>query len=306
MKAGELLLEIRGDTSSGASDIMKRGVEAFKAFSEASDAKDPREYFKSMVCFGRELIGAQPSMAPLFNAVNIILFKLEVGINRGDKIIQMKRAVDSAASEIQSTSKSALDRIKKEAGKLIENRHTILTHSYSATVIDSLVFAHQKGSLFGVIATESRPLFEGRRTAQLLSEAGIEVTLIADMAAFYLLDDVDIILTGCDCVCENGVVNKVGTKGLAIAAAQFNVPFYVLCERNKFLSSRYLKEPKIEEKDPREILEIPSVIAVKNMYFDITPHRFITDMITEDGIVSCDEIHSLLAQIPLSRALIEQ
>ncbi len=149
-----------------------------------------------------------------------------------------------------------------------------------------------------VIVAESRPLFEGRSTAKILSENGISVTLIADMASFHFLKDVDMILTGTDCVCSNGVVNKIGTKGLAIAASQYKIPFYVISSMSKFLPSKYMDEPVIEEKEHREVLEEPVDFSVKNIYFDITPLRFITGIITEDGVVGVNEVKALLAGCP--------
>ena len=304
MNTEELVRKIKEDTSSGASEIMKKTVECLLSMSNRLGDEKPEEYFDTMIAFGRELISAQPAMAPVFNAVNSVLLVIESGAAEGNSSVELNQRVNTAAKDILSFSQEALARIQKEVVELIGDGQTILTHSYSSTVIGSLLLAHSKGKDFEVMVTESRPLFEGRRTADILSGEGIKTTLIADFASFQILDEVDMIITGCDSICEKGVVNKIGTKGLAVTASQYGIPFYVLCEKSKFLPSRYLKEPVIEEKEPREVLEDQSQITVINIYFDITPHRFFSGLITEDGIVTMDEIPAMLSDVVVSTVLL--
>lgn len=306
MNTEELVRKIKEDTSSGASEIMKKTVESLLFMSNRLGGKNPEQYFDTMTEFGCELISAQPSMAPVFNAVNAVILEVESGVAISESTGELHQRVNTAAKDILGSSQEALAAIQKEAVGLIGNGQTILTHSYSSTVISSLLLAKSEDKDFGVVVNESRPLFEGRRTARILSGEGIKTTLISDFASFKMLDEVDMIITGCDSICEKGVVNKIGTRGLAIAASQSGIPFYLLGEKSKFLPSTYLKEPVIEEKDPCEILENPSGFAVKNLYFDITPHRFFSGLITEDGTMSMDEIQESLSRIRVSKVLIKE
>ncbi|MEE9152215.1 MAG: translation initiation factor eIF-2B [Thermoplasmata archaeon] len=304
MNTNELIQEIKNNKTSGASELMIKAIKCISTFSEAFNAETIEKYHKGMVAFGRQLVDTQPSMAPLFYAVNKVLLVVENEVKRGRGLQEIKNAIKSASDELLANSKNAITKIKKQVANLIEEGCTILTHSYSSTVIQSLIFAHQEGKGIVVIITESRPLFEGRRTAGILAENGIRAVLIADMASFHFLDDVDIILTGSDCICHNGVVNKIGTKGIAIAASQYGIPFYVLSEKSKFLPSKYMDEPLIEEKEGREILEDAGDTEVKNIYFDITPHRFYKGVITEDGEVEGNEVQAILAQLEVCKGLI--
>jgi translation initiation factor eIF-2B subunit delta len=305
MNKEELVREIKEDTSSGASEIMRKTAESLLFMSNRLVVGNSEEYVSTMIEFGRELVLAQPAMAPVFNAVNTVILEIESGISENSSTMELNQRVDSAAKEISSASHKALARIQKEVVEVIGNGQTILTHSYSSTVISSLLQAKNEGKDFGVVVTESRPLFEGRRTADILSGEGIRTTLIADFASFQILDDVDMIITGCDSICENGIVNKIGTRGLAIAASQLGIPFYLLGEKSKILPSGYLKEPVIDDREPNEILENASGIAVKNMYFDITPHRFFSGLITEDGMVSMEEIPTMLSAVVVSTTLLK-
>ncbi|UCE74256.1 MAG: hypothetical protein JSV56_00750, partial [Methanomassiliicoccales archaeon] len=83
-----------------------------------------------------------------------------------------------------------------------------------------------------------------------------------------------------------------------------DIPFFILSEKSKFLSSKYRKEPAIEEREPQEILEDIKGITARNIYFDITPHEFIKGIITEEGIINVDEIQSILGKLEVSSGLI--
>ena len=263
-----------------------------------------KTYHESMIEIGRRLINAQPSMAPLFYAVNKMLLEIEKEIEGKATVAELKEAIRSASEQLIVDSKDALNKIQGHFTSLLDDKCTVLTHSYSQTVIKSLIFAHQKKKDMTVIVTESRPLFEGRRTARILTDSGISVVLITDMASFHFLDDVDLILVGSDCICAKGVVNKIGTKGLAMASSHHDIPSYVLSERSKLLPSKYLKEPKIEEKEPREIFDEAGDIEVRNIYFDITPFEFLNGIISENGVMDVGEVQGLLAGLEVCKGFV--
>jgi translation initiation factor 2B subunit (eIF-2B alpha/beta/delta family) len=306
MDSEDILRGLREDTSSGASEIMRKTVEGLLFMSSRLGGQNPEQYLNTMIEFGKELISAQPSMAPVFNTVNNMLLTLELGFAHGSSTEELQQRVNSAAKDILGVSNKAMALINKEVSELIRDGQRVLTHSYSSTVIGALSSAKRGGKNFHVIVTESRPLFEGRRTARLLSDAGIEVTLIADMAAFDYLEGCHMVLTGCDSICHKGVVNKAGTRGLAVCASQYNVPFFIVSEKNKVLPARYLLEPQIPGMDPEEIWDDPGRVTVKNVYFDITPHGFIKGYITEDGIIDPAGVLGLITQAEVSKRLIEK
>lgn len=304
MKADELIQEIKNDKSSGASELMIKAIKCLTSFSETFDSENTQKYYEDMLFIGKQLIESQPSMAPLFNSVNKVLLMVENDLKKGISVKELKRATKSASDDLLAHSRNALIKIKKQVAEFIEDKSKILTHSYSSTVIESLLFTHREGRDMEVIVTESRPLFEGRRTAKILAENGIKVVLIADMASFHFLNDVNMILSGTDCICHNGIINKIGTKGLAVASSHYDIPFYFLSEKSKFLPSKYMDEPLIEEKEKREILEEAGNIEVRNIYFDITPHRFYKGIITEDGVLSGNQVLAILAKLEVCQGLI--
>ena len=178
----------------------------------------------------------------------------------------------------------------------------VLTHcnagalavSALGTATAPMYLAHEAGLRFRVFVDETRPVLQGARlTAWELSESGLDVTLICDGMAAHLMSEgaVDLVITGADRVTRNGdVVNKIGTRGLAIASRYHGVPFYVACPSSTFdPETPHGADVVIEERDPREVTEsIPTVpgIRARNPAFDVTPAELVTGWITDRGLFS--------------------
>jgi methylthioribose-1-phosphate isomerase len=167
-------------------------------------------------------------------------------------------------------------------------------HGTALGVIGEL---HARGSLTGVLTTESRPLLQGARlTVWELSRLGIPHELCVDSAAAGLLAGgaADAVILGCDRVAANGdVANKVGTYMLALAARAAGIPFVVAgpcstidpdCPDGDSIV--------IEERDPEEVRAVRTQLitlpdtSVRNPAFDVTPASLISALVTERGVVS--------------------
>jgi eIF-2B alpha/beta/delta-like uncharacterized protein len=305
MNAKEQLEEIKRDNFSGASEILIKARDCLIAYLEETQSSSVEGYIKQLSSFGKNLAGAQPSMAPLFNYVNHVLLYLQDSQDGSLDVQKLKNEAISVSEEYIRNSQNAKEGIKKNIFTILEDGQTILTHSYSSTVIGLLVDAQKNGKNLTVMVPESRPGYEGRKTARILSESGMNTILFADMTAFSLLKDVDLVLVGCDTICKQGVVNKIGTLGLSLAASNYERPFYIASESSKFLPSIYRNEPKIENKDPDEIMKNPQSIEIRNLYFDITPYDLITGIINEEGILRSHEIEMILDGLRVSDILLD-
>jgi methylthioribose-1-phosphate isomerase len=156
--------------------------------------------------------------------------------------------------------------------------------------------AHEEGRRIRVIACETRPVLQGARlTAWELMQNGIPATLITDNAAAALMraGEVDAVIVGADRIAANGdTANKIGTYALAVLAHAHGLPFYVAAP----LSTVDLATPEgtvipIEERSADEVTMLAGTrvaapgIAVRNPAFDVTPHRLITAIVTESGVL---------------------
>lgn len=171
----------------------------------------------------------------------------------------------------------------------------VATSGYG-TALATLILGHQRGLAMKAIACETRPLLQGARiTSWELDRAGVEVTLITDNMAAYMMAStpIDAVIVGADRIAANGdTANKIGTYGLAVLARHHGIPFYVSAP----LSTLDVATPNgaaihIEERKPQEVTHgfgrqtAPAHVKVRNPAFDVTPAALITALITDRGIV---------------------
>jgi len=183
--------------------------------------------------------------------------------------------------------------IASKGSNLIKNNFTVLTHCHSSVAIEIMKAAYKKKKKFRVIVTETRPLYQGERTARELSDAGLHVVYIDDSAPGFFIKDVDMVLMGTDAIRKEGIVNKIGSYMISVLAKENKVPVYFAGELMK-LDRR--KKIIIEERNPEEIIDprkLPGV-KVENPAFDTTPWKYVTDIITERGILKPKKVLGLL------------
>ncbi len=153
-----------------------------------------------------------------------------------------------------------------------------------------------KGCLSRCYATETRPLLQGARlTAWELKRAGIPATLLPDTAAAALIASgrVQAVVTGADRIAANGdAANKIGTYGLALAAARHQMPFYIAAPLTTLDPSCPSGAAiPIEFRAAEEVGGFagqrwsPEGLEAFNPAFDVTPADLITAFITEAGVI---------------------
>jgi methylthioribose-1-phosphate isomerase len=195
---------------------------------------------------------------------------------------------------------------------LLPNSGTILTHCNAGalatagygTALGVIRAAVEKGKRLRVLADETRPFLQGARlTAWELWKDDIDVRVISDnMAGSFMHQGlVDAVIVGADRIAANGdVANKIGTYSVAVLARQHDIPFYVAAP----FSTLDLKIPDgshipIEQRDPTEVTHIggvqvvPEGVSVFNPAFDVTPHEFVTAIITDRGVAAPPYFESL-------------
>ena len=165
------------------------------------------------------------------------------------------------------------------------NAGGLATGGYGSAV-GALRTAWEDGLLAHVWVDETRPLLQGSRlTAWELEALGIPLAVIADSAAAHLMSrgEVDCVVTGADRIAANGdAANKIGTYGLAVAAAHHRIPFYVVAPTSTIDPATATGDGiPIEERDGEEIT---SRFPARNPAFDVTPAELIGAIVTEEGV----------------------
>jgi methylthioribose-1-phosphate isomerase len=233
--------------------------------------------------------GARPTAVNLMWAVDRVLSAQDM-LAEARAIHEEQRAMD--------------ERIAKAGADLVPSGARILTHcntgpiatAGAGTALGVVIAAQRAGKRPHVFVDETRPLLQGARlTYYELRREGVDATLLVDAAAAIAMQRkaIDLVIVGADRIARNGdTANKIGTYGLAIAAAHHRIPFYVAAPRSTFdLSLQSGSQIPIEERAADEVASFGGVRIAQegalayNPAFDVTPGHLITAFITEYGVL---------------------
>jgi methylthioribose-1-phosphate isomerase len=234
-----------------------------------------------------EIKAARPTAKNLFWAVDRVLKSenpLEEALKMYDEDMEINRKIGKYGAEV------------------IDEGDTILTHCNAGalacvdygTALGVIRAANEEGKNINVICDETRPRGQGARLSVWeMQQEKIPVKLICDVASGYLMSQgmVDKVVIGADRVAKGGIVNKIGSFMVALAAKRFNIPFYVAAPYSTFDMEIDINDTVIEERDPDEVTHYggcricPKGTEVINPAFDIVPNDLITGIITEKGII---------------------
>lgn len=234
-----------------------------------------------------EIKAARPTAINLFWAVDRVL-------NSDDPL---KEALTMYKEDIDTNLA-----IGRHGAEIIEDGDTILTHCNAGalacvdygTALGVIRSAFHQGKNINVICDETRPRGQGARLSVWeMQQENIPVKLIPDVASGFLMSQYKInkVVIGADRIAKGGVVNKIGSLMVALAANHFHVPFYVAAPLSTFDMNTSVFDTEIEERDGDEVRYYggcricPKGTEVINPAFDIVPKELITGIITENGII---------------------
>ncbi|MFB9327473.1 S-methyl-5-thioribose-1-phosphate isomerase [Paenibacillus aurantiacus] len=250
------------------------------------------------------LATSRPTAVNLFWALDRMTARAESLAGSGTDLVALKQALLDEAIAIQSEDEETNRLIGEHALELFQDGMGVLTHCNAGglatakygTALAPFYLAKERGMQLKVFADETRPVLQGARlTAFELQQAGVDVTLICDNMAGMVMNKgwVNAVIVGTDRVAANGdVANKIGTYSVAVLAKAHGIPFYVACPLSTIdLNTASGDLIPIEERGEEEITEgfgkrtAPKGVKVFNPAFDVTPHEYVTAIITEKGVV---------------------
>ena len=251
-----------------------------------------------------EMLGrTRPTAVNLRWAIDRMLRCAEHAISEQCSLPHLAQILRDEAQTIADEDFQACLNMGRYGAELIADDDILLTHCNAGslatagwgTALAPMYVAHRSGKHLHVFVDETRPVLQGARlTAWELQQEGIPLTLITDSMAGYFMrhGGINAVFVGADRIAANGdVANKIGTYSIAVLAQAHAIPFYVVAPRSTIdlkLSSG--EQIPIEQRNPDEITSVrgieiaPAGIHVANPAFDITPHSYVSAIITEAGI----------------------
>ena len=290
---------MRLDNTSGAIILTINAAKILERFSRSSRLPS-NQFLRQLVAVSEQLIHSQPAMAGIFNLAHTVV----KAACKNHALTPAEEAVRASQDFVKGL-KVSLQAVTELTASLVKNGSVIVTHSFSSTVLRALMLARSHGRIFRVICTESRPMLEGVALARKLASARISATLVVDAAVFFHLPSADMVIIGADAVCRDGIVNKVGTLGIAQCARSNKVPVYALASSDKLFPAP-APAAMFGATAKAEISRTGAQqIAVPNILFDLTPFSLVHRVITERGLERTAAIRSRLRALrihPLLRS----
>lgn len=284
---------IKSDDSHSASQLARLSLDVMRQAAESSVAADVSLFLAEQNEIGHRLADTRPAMAPLFNVVRKLREDITAAAPKRD-LPSLRCFAAQRAERLIEDSARAVARIAEYGAGLINEGDTVMTYSYSSTIMAVLKEASAKHRL-KVIVPRSGYGGSGLITARKLAEYGLPVTLIDDTAVGSYIASADKVIVGADRICADlKLVNATGTSQMAMLAGASHVPFYILCERLKFDSRLSSDQVDLEESlIPEELKDLPGSINIGNPTYDITPLEPVTGIVTEEGLFRPQEITNL-------------
>lgn len=296
----DVVLAIKEMRVRGAPAIGVAAAYGIALGAQGIESSSKAEFFSQLEQILQAFSASRPTAVNLFRAIG----RMRKITATGSTITEMKEILINEAKRIHQEEIEASRHLSQLGAELIKDGFTILTHCNAGplatagygTALGVIKAAKEQGKGVNVIATETRPLLQGARlTTWELRQENIPVTLITDSMAGYFMHQgkIDCVIVGADRIAANGdVVNKIGTYALAVLAEENDIPFYVAAPSTTidFSLSSGDRVP-IEKRNPREVTHIqgvpiaPEGVKAANPAFDVTPHNYISTIITERGII---------------------
>jgi methylthioribose-1-phosphate isomerase len=284
---------IRGAPAIGVAAAMGVALGVARTPAERLDAEFPK------IC--DTLAATRPTAVNLFWAIDRM--KRLYSSLRGRSHTEISERLIAEARQIRLEDIAINEAIGRCGAPLVPDGKTVLTHCNAGalatagygTALGVIRAAVAAGKRIDVYADETRPFLQGARlTVWELQRDGIPATLITDNMAGHFLKSgrIGCVVVGADRIAANGdVANKIGTYSLAVLARENGVPFYVAAPVSTLdLTLASGDAIPIEQRPAAEVTHVfgvavaPEGVAVENPAFDVTPHRYVSAIVTERGV----------------------
>ena len=263
----------------GAENIAKAAISALIYMIKKSKSKSRQQFITEISKSAKELKKTRITEPLMRNCLDHIMNA------KGESLEFIKKSMVLRGEELLEKLDHNVEYIAKVGSKLIKDGMIVYTHCHSRSVVSLLVTAKKSGKRFVVNNTETRPNFQGRKTAEELAAEKIKVNYFVDAAFVEAIKEANIIFLGADALTKDGIYNKVGSSTVVMIAHKYNIPVYICADSMKF-------DPiseNIEERNPIEVWKRPPVgVIVRDPVFERIDYFDVIAVISELGIIGSD------------------
>ncbi len=266
------------DNTSGSTGLLRKAVSLAKILIESAD-----DVTSGLLQLWKAIEDCHPGMEAL-SSFSSMLGKVA---SSGGPEVNMIKKVREWMDGFERKLDHEISGICENLEKFLKRKSTVLTLSRSETVISLIEELSAKGLVTRVVITESRPACEGVSVAKELMQKGIRTTLVVDAMADLMVAEADLAIIGADTVfSDRTVMNKIGSRSLALSCRDRKKPFYVVCGTGK-LSERKISDFSQIERPVDEVISLGKENGpdVRNLYFELVEPSLITAIVTEDEVI---------------------
>jgi ribose 1,5-bisphosphate isomerase len=268
----------------GAENVAKEAVKSILDVLRKTKKKETKKILDELNKSKEALVKTRPTEPCMRNSLGFIFSDVEQHLqNKNELVSHIEQRVKQVLDFFDSTD----EKIIEYGSQKIKDGMVVYTHCHSSTVTKIIIHAWKQGKHIEVHNTETRPRYQGRKTAIELARQGIPVVHYVDSAARFALKKADLMLIGADAITVEGkVINKVGSELSAEVAKRYDIPVYVCTNSWKFDPATVFGfEEPIEKRYGREVWQNPPKnVRIDNFAFEQIAPGLVTGVITELGI----------------------
>lgn len=300
-----MTLKVRGAPAIGVTAAFGMALSLVRLWNEKGETLSPEEIQAQIQVTAELLRRTRPTAVNLFWAIERMQLAMQRMLaNTPASFRNLVLSFCEEAQRIADEDRAACLRMGTYGATLLADDTKVLTHCNAGalatagigTALAPLYVAHRAGKRLHVFVDETRPVLQGARlTAWELQQEGIPLTLITDNMSGYFMrrGEIHAVFVGADRIAANGdVANKIGTYSVAVLAHAHHIPVYVVAPCSTVdLSLPSGEHIPIEQRAAEEVTYVrtehiaPEGVGAANPAFDVTPHDYITAIVTEQGIV---------------------
>ncbi|XP_045596084.1 translation initiation factor eIF2B subunit delta isoform X2 [Procambarus clarkii] len=277
---------------------LKRFISDYRTPESCDLSRDLAEKLLPNVAF---LNACRPQAIAMDNAIRFLKHKvnsIEPNMPEAQAKDELRTSIDEYVRDNINLASST---IASHAASLIQDGDVILTFGYSALMYEVIEAVYNGGNIVSVVVVDSPYPSSGAAMVKRLSALGVTTyyRLITDVT--HIMHKVTKVVVEAEAVMMNGAIQGTcGTAGLALAAANHDTPFIVLCHTYKFCNNDLTDSLVINELgDADTVVSCPSKeyrdllanwretqnLNVVNLVYDVTPACLVTALVTEQSVL---------------------